>query len=328
MSTLTRQFESNITETPLWRRVFGTERFLTWLVIVSAFLFSATILLSIFDSRLITGAPAWIKPMKFTISIILYAGTLAWMLSFVKGHPRLVKWIGGLTMLGFVVEFVAVFLQAARGISSHFNVSTVFNGMIFSLMGLFVIIIWLMNILTAVLLMRQKMDNRPFAWAIRLGLLVTAVGSGLGFMMTQPTPDQLTALQAGETVNIMGAHSVGVEDGGPGLPFVGWSTEGGDVRAAHFIGLHALQIIPLLGIFINRRFGKRLSEGRRTMLVAIGGFGYLGLVLLLLWQSQRAQPLIAPDGLTLMALAGLVGAVVMTATAVFFTAPRTKMVSM
>lgn len=325
MSTLTTQFESNVTETPLWRRIFGTERFLTWSVIVSAFLFVATILLSIFDSRLIIGAPAWIKPIKFAISIILYTGTLAWMLSFIEGWPRLVRWIGGLTALGFAVELVAIFFQAARGVGSHFNVSTALDATIFGFMGWFVVVIWVMNIITAVLLIRQKMDNRPFAWAIRLGLLVTAVGSALGFFMTQPTPDQLAALQAGETVNIVGAHSVGVEDGGPGLPFVGWSTEGGDVRPAHFVGLHALQIIPLLGIFINRRFGKRLSDGRRTALVAIGGVGYLGFVLLLLWQAQRAQPLIAPDGLTLMALAGLIGAVVVAGTAVFFTAPHTKL---
>jgi hypothetical protein len=93
--------------------------------------------------------------------------------------------------------------------------------------------------------------------------------------------------------------------------------EGGDIRPAHFVGLHALQIIPLLGIFVNCRYGKRLSDGRRTALVAIGGLGYLGFVLLLLWQALRAQPLIAPDGLTLMGLAGLIAVVSLAGTAVF-----------
>ena len=317
MSTLITRIKEEQVEADLWRRVFGTERFLTWSVIGSLLLFAATIVLSIFDSRLVIGEPAWIKPMKFAISITLYTGTLAWLLSYVEGHPRLVRWIGGLTALGFFVEFVAIFVQAARGVRSHFNVSTPLDSILFGLMGWFVMVIWVMNIAAAVLLMRQKLDNRPFAWALRLGLVVTAVGAVLGFLMTSPTPDQLSAMQAGEVISIVGAHSVGVEDGGPGLPFVGWSTEGGDIRPAHFVGLHALQLIPLLGIFVNRRFGKWLSDGRRTALVAIGGFGYLGFVLLLLWQALRAQPLIAPDGLTLAALAGLAAVVCLAGSAVF-----------
>jgi len=317
MSTLISKIEEEQTSAPLWRRIFGTERFLTWAVAGSAVLLLATILLSILDSRLITGAPAWVKPMKFAISTILYAGTLAWMLSFVTGYPRLVRWIGGLTALGFLVELVGISIQAARGVRSHFNVGTLFDGAIFSLMGTFVMVIWVMNIVTAVLLMRQKMDNQPLAWALRLGLLVTAVGSILGFLMTMPTSGQLAAMQAGEVVSIVGAHSVGVADGGAGLPFVGWSTAGGDIRVAHFVGLHALQIIPLLGIFVNRRFRQRLSDGRRTALVFVGGLGYLGLVLLLLWQALRAQPLIAPDGLTLAVLAGLIAVGSLAGTAVF-----------
>ena len=281
MSTLISKIEEEQTSAPLWRRIFGTERFLTWAVAGSAVLLLATILLSILDSRLITGAPAWVKPMKFAISTILYAGTLAWMLSFVTGYPRLVRWIGGLTALGFLVELVGISIQAARGVRSHFNVGTLFDGAIFSLMGTFVMVIWVMNIVTAVLLMRQKMDNQPLAWALRLGLLVTAVGSILGFLMTMPTSGQLAAMQAGEVVSIVGAHSVGVADGGAGLPFVGWSTAGGDIRVAHFVGLHALQIIPLLGIFVNRRFRQRLSDGRRTALVFVGGADGV---------SQRSSP--------------------------------------
>ena len=317
MSTLTTRMEQKSSETDLWRRVLGTDRFLTWSFGGSIVLFLATIVLSIFDSRLVTGVPVWVKPMKFAISITLYTGTLAWLLSYVEGHPRLVRWIGGLTALGFLVEIVGIFVQAARGVGSHFNVGTPFDAAIFSLMGTFVMVIWVMNIATAVLLMRQKMDNQPFAWALRLGLVVTAVGAILGFLMTSPTPDQLSAMQAGDVVTVMGAHSVGVEDGGPGLPFVGWSTEGGDIRTAHFVGLHALQIIQLLGIFVNRRTSRRLSNGRRTALVVTGGLGYLGLILLLLWQALRAQPLIAPDGLTLAALAGLVAVVSLVGTAVF-----------
>jgi len=80
--------------------------------------------------------------------------------------------------------------------------------------------------------------------------------------------------------------------------------EGGDLRPAHFIGLHALQILPLLGVAINRT-GRTLSTRKRTRLVWTGGLAYLGLTVIVAWQALRAQPLIAPDGLTLAALGGL-----------------------
>lgn len=308
MSLLTTPFTQEKKSTP-WQRLVGTHRLLALSVFVYGLLFAATIVLSIVDSRLITGAPAWFKPMKFAISSALYSATLLWMLSYVEGRPRWVKIVGAITVLGFTVELVAIFFQAARGVRSHFNMTTPLDGTLFSLMGLFVIVIWIGNMITAVLLLRQRFGDPTFAWGVRLGLLVTAVGAALGFLMTRPTPAQVEQIAAGEVPTFIGAHSVGVEDGGPGLPFTGWSTEGGDLRPAHFVGLHALQIIPLLGIVLSRN-GRFLSRRRRTTLVWIGGLAYLGLTLLLTWQALRGQPLIAPDGVTLAALGGLVGAAV------------------
>lgn len=307
MSTLTTVFEQRDHFPAIWRRLVETHRWLALSAVVYIGLFVATIVLSIVDTRLVTGAPVWFKPMKFAISTAVYSITLVWMLSYVQGHRRLVNMIGSLTVLGFVVELAAIFIQASRGVRSHFNNATSFDAALFSAMGVFVMVIWVMGIVAAVLLLRQKFDDPVLAWSLRLGLLVTAVGAGLGYLMTVPTPVQAEQLAAGETLSIIGAHSVGVEDGGPGMPFTGWSTEGGDVRSAHFIGLHALQMLPLLGFVVNR-YGRGLNRKRRTALVWIGGLGYLGLVLIITWQALRGQPLIAPDALTLGALGALVAA--------------------
>jgi hypothetical protein len=80
--------------------------------------------------------------------------------------------------------------------------------------------------------------------------------------MTSPTPEQIQAAGVDGEMPIACAHSVGVEDGGPGLPITNWSTTGGDSRVAHFFGLHALQALPLFG-FLVAIFG-RAGSGRVT----------------------------------------------------------------
>jgi hypothetical protein len=114
--------------------------------------------------------------------------------------------------------------------------------------------------------------------------------------------------------DIAGAHSVGVRDGGPGLPLVGWSTTGGDLRIGHFVGLHALQALPLLAILLTllSRRVHRLTETTRIRLLIIVGVAYGVLTMLLTWQALRGQPLLRPDALSLAALAALA---VTTATA-------------
>lgn len=261
------------------------------------------------DPRSITGAPAWLKPLKFAISTVFYTLTLVWMLSYIKGHPRLVGMIGTVTAVGLAIELVLIVLQVVRGVRSHFNFSTPFDSALFGAMGLTITIVWLMSLVAAILLTRQKLTDSAFAWSLRLGLIISSFGMIVAFLMTSgPTPSQMAVIQSGQMPQFIGAHGVGVEDGGPGLPVVGWSTEGGDLRIPHFFGLHALQALPLIGLIINRTL-KTLSERRRAGLVWIAGLGYFGLTLLLTWQALRGQALIAPDALTLGALAGLVGAV-------------------
>jgi len=123
--------------------------------------------------------------------------------------------------------------------------------------------------------------------------------------------EQIASWEQGAPVTLIGAHSVGVPDGGPGLPVTGWSTEGGDLRIPHFVGLHALQVIPLAGGGISRR--RRLTPGQRLGLVWTVSLAYLGLVVLLTWQASREQPLLAPDALTLGAFAGLAAAALVAA---------------
>ena len=96
------------------------------------------------------------------------------------------------------------------------------------------------------------------------------------------------------------------------MPFLGWSTTGGDLRIPHFVGLHALQVLPLFGWLLGRRRCAALSVRRRVALVWVGALTYLGLIGLLTWQAMRAQPLLAPDALTLQAGATLLVGIVLS----------------
>ncbi|ALG13682.1 hypothetical protein [Kibdelosporangium phytohabitans] len=255
------------------------------------------------DDRVLIGDPIWLKPFKFAVSIAVYATTLAWMVSLLRKGKRVVAVMVWVTVAAMVLEMIALVLQTIRGVPSHFNASPGFDGFVFSMMGNAIAALWVANVVIAVMLVRQRVLDAPMRWAIRIGLVLALIGMAVAFLMPAPTPEQLELLRNDIEPGMIGAHSVGVPDGGPGMPITGWSTVGGDLRIPHFIGIHAMQVLPLLALFLRRRFG---AEQVRTRLVLIGGLFYTGLLALLLWQALRGQSLIAPDGLTLGALAVLV----------------------
>jgi len=271
------------------------------------------------DPRVIGGVNGWIKPLKFALSGAIYGATFLWLLTFVQGRRRLVQGIATITGVALIVETVLITLQVVRNTASHFNVATPFDGAVFSIMGIFIMALAVANFVLALVLGFQRLPDPVVAWGIRWGLIISLAGMASGVLMTTTNlpPTALAAAQAGQPVTIAGAHSVGVDDGGPGLPFLGWSTTGGDLRVGHFVGLHGLQALPLLAFVLTRVWmTQRLNARRRVALIWTVGLGYLSLTVLLTWQALRAQSLIAPDGVTLAAAALLfavaAGAVVIT----------------
>lgn len=249
------------------------------------------------DPRVITGAPAWLKPTKFGVSITLYSLTLVWILGFIRNRPRLVSILGWTVLGTFALEWLAIITQVVRGTTSHFNIATPFDAALWGLMAASIAVLWGANFVIAGVLLFRPFENPVFAWSLRLGLALTIFGMGLGYLMTSPTAQQLAGWRVGEAVTIAGAHTVGLPDGGSGLPVTGWSTQGGDLRIPHFVGMHALQVVPFLGWWVGRR--KRLAVRTRVALVGVGSSFYLGVIIILTQQALRAQPLLRPDMLTL-----------------------------
>jgi hypothetical protein len=251
------------------------------------------------DPRLITGAPAWMKPAKFAASFVIYCLTLAWIFSYLPGRPRLRALVGWTTAAAFVVEIVIIDLQAWRGTSSHFNIATPLDGTLFAIMGLAILVQTLCSVAVAVVLFREPFADPALGWALRLGLTLSIVAAAVGGQMVRPTAAQLDEARSSGRMLRAGAHTVGAVDGGAGLPVTNWSLDHGDLRVPHFLGLHALQVFPLVA-FALLRLG--WDPSRRLRVTIVVAASYTSLFCLLLWQALRGQALVGPDATTLVPL--------------------------
>jgi len=269
------------------------------LTVAMAVLAAATAVGIVADQRILTGVPIWLKPFKFSISFVVYAVTLAWMLSVLPRRSRLAEWAAVVIVGVAVVEMAIIVVQAARGTTSHYNETTPFNAALWSAMGTSILVLFVCHLLIGVVALIQRIKDRPTAYAIRLGLGLSLLGMLAAIPMVNPA----VAGSVGD--DIVGAHSVGVPDGGPGLPLTGWSTVGGDLRIGHFVGLHALQALPLLGFLLARFLGGRYDSMTRARLLLVAGGAYGVLVLLLTWQALRAEPLLHPGAPVVAAFAVL-----------------------
>jgi hypothetical protein len=203
------------------------------------FLIAASLIALPLDHRTILGINPWIKPLKFQTSAVIFLLTMAlmlWALGRDAAGRRTRLWLGWGFSVAMIVEDALIVLQSARGVPSHMNYTTPLNTDLFAAMGIFIL---LNSLLALWLLLLWLRPNNAWpasvVWGVRFGLLMLVVASLEGVRIVR-----------------QGAHTVGAADGGPGLPFINWSTLHGDLRAAHFIALHGLQIFPLMGIALVR----------------------------------------------------------------------------
>jgi hypothetical protein len=257
----------------------------------------------ILDDRELVGAPIWGKPFKFSVSVLIYAVTWAWLIGQLRRFRRTAWWAGTVISVSLFIEMAVVFTQTVRGERSHFNQQTPTDELLWSLMGATIAVLWLATLVAAVLLWFSPDPDRARTLAVRLAAIICLGGLTLGFLMTMPTDQQIAA--GGD---IIGAHTVGAADGGAGIPILNWSTEHGDLRIPHFIGMHALQLIPLALIlieFASRRIRILRDVRVRVGLVWTASSVYVAVVALATWQALRGQSIVQPDGWTVLAAGGI-----------------------
>jgi hypothetical protein len=265
---------------------------------------------SFVDPREVTGVNLWLKPLKFAISTAVYAVTLSWLLGQLH-RMRRAAWIAGtVATIGLAIELIIITGFAALGDTSHFNITTPLHTAAWSIMAVSISVVWGMTLIVAIALFRNRLGDRARTFAIRAGVLIALLGMGLAFLMTGPQGDQISNYQG-----VVGAHTVGVADGGPGLWLLGWSTVAGDLRIPHFIGMHALQVLPLFALALELlapRIPRLVGVVVRSRLVLIAAAAYLAVIGIVTMQALAGESIVQPSAPFIVAgfvvLFGAVGA--------------------
>ncbi len=226
------------------------------------------------DERTLIGVNVWIKPLKFCISGAIYIMTVGFLMTLYPFSTRKKNILNNIVSWTLLFEIGIIVYQASRGVRSHYNQESLFDGLLFAAMGILIAINVLIMLLFAFETIRLKLKTtKSIQIAILLGWIVIIVGSWVG----------------GQMISQMG-HNVGVADGGEGLPLVNWSTVAGDLRIAHFFGLHGIQIIPLFAFIGSKKW--KTSTKNQVIAVVIFGLLYAAWIGYLFYQAKQGIPLI------------------------------------
>lgn len=224
-----------------WRR----DRALTLTAGIHSGLFFVFLLFILIDPRQLLGINVWIKPSKFALSIAIYTFSLACIMVYVR-NKTVKRIISYGTVTAMYIEIILISFQAARGKMSHFNQETLFDILVYVLMGVAITLSTLFAVLLLIVLIKKKgVSHPPLLRAVQLGLCIMIIGSVFGGYMASQMQ-----------------HTVGAPDGGPGTVYVNWSEDHGDLRTPHFFGLHALQIVPLITLMFTNN---RIKTTKRAM---------------------------------------------------------------
>lgn len=247
---------------------------LYWVVIIH-FIFTFVCLIGLaVDDRTLMGINVWIKPLKFSISGGIYILTLGFLTTLYPFSKRKKNIITNIVAITLLLEIAIIIYQGARGVQSHYNISSPFDGILFAAMGILIAINVMIMVLFIFETIRLKLDtSKTVQWAILLGWIIVVVGSWVG----------------GQMISQMG-HNVGVADGGAGLPLVNWSTIAGDLRIAHFFGLHAIQVIPLFALWISKKWN--VNTRNQLIIVTIFGLLYASWIGYTFYQAKQGIALI------------------------------------
>jgi hypothetical protein len=243
---------------------------------IMALLLVPTLLASAVDPRLLDAHSVWVKPAKFFLSLVLYFWTLAWLVGALSPATRRSlpgRYVTHVTPVLAALEMAWLLGMAAAGVPSHFNRSTPLTAALYSAAGIGAVGLTLGLLAASWLAARDRGTGWAPAlrWSVFLGGILAFAG---------------TVFFAG-VLGGSGGHAVGGVPGHPGLPLLGWSTTGGDLRVAHFFATHAIQCVPLVGLF-----AVRMPPRGGMLVVTAAALGYAAFTVFTFVQARQGLPFI------------------------------------
>jgi len=236
-----------------------------------------TLLAMALDARTFNGVNVWIKPFKFELSTAVHMATLALFWPYLDSRfrqGRVLRAAAWIIAAIFVFEVGYIAYRASLAEASHFNDTTPTAALLYAAMGVAIVVVMAITVWIGVQLLRSQEGgiSPTLRLSIGLGLILgTLLGTASGVAMSQHY-----------------SHWVGgtASDAG-GLPLFGWSRAGGDLRVAHFVGLHAMQGLPFIGWLTQRS-----SSGRVWVIAAaLVWVGLSAAVFIQAWQGKPFLPL-------------------------------------
>lgn len=204
---------------------------------------------ALFDDRTFNGVSVWSKPFKFSLSIAVYFATLAWFVPLLPHgyiESRKGRWLTLIPVACAVFEIAYIALQASRGEASHFNNASLFYSVMYGFMGIGAVTLVSICLWMGVVILRHRGAANPYALAVGVGLVLTfLLGGGFGGYL------------GGQTSHWVG----GTQSDANGIWLMKWSRDGGDLRVAHFFGMHAMQVLPSIAAVLPARAPRRMAVG-------------------------------------------------------------------
>lgn len=271
----------------LWAQLQQGSPVLAWggaIMLIASFI---TLGLSLFDPRLFQGVSVWHKPWKFQFSTFMYWWSLAWFAGYFAltvQQSVAMRYVVWMSIAAGLFEVLYISWQGAFGLASHFNLSSPFYGAMYTAMGIFAVLLTSTSGVLGYQVLRNSLQTFKTDVALRhaigWGLIVTSVlGTVTGGVLGART--------------LSGGHWVGgTANDALGLLVFNWSRDGGDLRVAHFFALHAMQIMPLLALFLFAAAPNMTQSTAKRWVWLVAVF-YSIFCIFTLIQAQRGVPFLS-----------------------------------